>query len=71
MIGCPVAWKCLVACWLGELSQHPTCPHSTHSRRCTQVPPLARHSWHPGWFTLETRIWSRWVQSSAIGALRG
>jgi hypothetical protein len=51
---------------LGELSQHPTCPHSTHIRRCTQVPPLARHSWHPGWFTLEIRIWSRWVQVSAM-----
>ncbi len=67
MIGCPVAWKCLVACRLGELSQQPTCPHSTHSRSSTQVPPVARQSWHPGWFALVIRIWSRWVQSSAMG----
>src|SRR5215218_2824162 len=67
MIGCPVAWKCRVACRLGELSQHPTRPHSTHSRSSTQVPPLARQSWQPGWLTLSIRIWSRWVHSSAMG----
>src|SRR4029450_8417190 len=69
MIGCPVAWKCLVACRLGELSQQPTRPHSTHSRSSTHVPPLARQSWQPGWLTLEIRIWSRWVHSSAMLAL--
>src|SRR4029450_6464187 len=71
MIGCPVAWKCRVACRLGELSQQPTRPHSTHSRSSTQVPPLARQSWQPGWFTLEIRIWSRWVHSSAMAMLLG
>src|SRR4029453_14639699 len=71
MIGCPVAWKCRVACRLGELSQQPTRPHSTHSRSSTQVPPLARQSWQPGWLTLEIRIWSRWVHSSAMAALLG
>ena len=69
MIGCPVAWKCLVACRLGELSQQPTqatAPPRTAAAR-TQVPPVARQSWQPGWFALSMRIWSRWVQSSAMG----
>ena len=45
--GWRVAWKCLVACLFFELSQHPTCPHPRHRRRCTQVSPIARHSSHP------------------------
>src|SRR4029450_2487829 len=47
MIGCPVSWKCFSACLFFELSQHPTCPHVAHMRRCTHVSPLALHSVHP------------------------
>src|ERR1700723_1871658 len=48
MIGCPVAAACLDACWLGELSQHPMCPHSAHRRRWSHQPlGDARHSTHP------------------------
>src|SRR5580704_10326499 len=48
MIGCPVAAACLDACWLGELSQHPMCPHSAHLRRLNHQPfGDARHSTHP------------------------
>src|SRR6202041_2676762 len=48
MIGCPVAAACLDACWLGELSQHPMCPHSAHRRRWNHQPfGDARHSTHP------------------------
>src|SRR5579872_914433 len=48
MIGCPVAAACLDACWLGELSQQPICPHSAHRRRCSHQPlGEARHSTHP------------------------
>jgi acetyl-CoA C-acetyltransferase len=32
MIGCPVPWKCFVACLPGELSQQPTCPQVRHRR---------------------------------------
>src|SRR5437879_12536303 len=45
MIGCLVLWKCFVACLFFEESQHPTCPHSMHSRRCTQVSPIFTQSW--------------------------
>jgi hypothetical protein len=48
MIGCPAVAACLDACWLGELSQHPMCPHSAHRRRCSHQPFVdARHSTHP------------------------
>src|ERR1700683_2896468 len=47
MIGCPVAAACLDPCWLGELSQHPMCPHSAHRRRCSHQPPDSRHSTQP------------------------
>src|SRR2546422_6997206 len=45
MIGCLVLWKCFVACLFFEESQQPTCPHSMHSRRCTQVSPILTQSW--------------------------
>jgi hypothetical protein len=46
------AATCLDACWLGELSQQPMCPHSLHpaevkpptSRRTPGVPHTQRHS---------------------------
>jgi hypothetical protein len=39
MIGCPVAWKCLVA-WRFGLSQQPTWSHVRHSRKCTHFEPV-------------------------------
>jgi hypothetical protein len=48
MIVCPVSAACLDACWLGELSQQPMCPHSAHRRRWNHQPFAdARHSTHP------------------------
>src|SRR5262245_22541173 len=47
--GCPVSWKCFVACLPGEESQQPTWPHAWHSRNSTQRVPSFRHSSHaPG-----------------------
>src|SRR5215472_5468925 len=66
MIGCPVAWKCFVACRLGELSQQPTCPQVRQSRRCTQGDPILRHSSHPRALGVTARMPSRCVQVSAI-----
>src|SRR6185369_11291653 len=45
--GCLVALKCLVACLFFDESQQPTCPHSRHSRKCTHVSPIFRHSSQP------------------------
>src|SRR6185437_17030907 len=42
--GCLLWWKCLVACLFLEESQHPTCPHSRHKRRWTQVSPIFTHA---------------------------
>src|SRR5882724_11541222 len=67
MMGCFVAWKCLVACLFFELSQQPTWPHYLQSRRCTQVSPIFRHSSQPWTFALTLRIWSVCVQTSTIG----
>jgi hypothetical protein len=47
MIACLDLRKCLRAWRFFESSQHPTCPHVLHKRRCTQVSPIARHSWQP------------------------
>src|ERR1700723_1404945 len=61
MIGCPVAAACLDACWLGELSQHPMCPHSAHRRRWSHQPlGDARHSTHPSPLGFEARLIPRW-----------
>jgi hypothetical protein len=38
---------CFEACWFGELSQQPICPHSAHLRRCSHHPPVARQSTQP------------------------
>ena len=48
--GWPVCRKWSVACWCGLESQHPTCPHARHIRRCAQVvSPVSVHSWQrPG-----------------------
>src|ERR1700733_15071639 len=47
MTGCLVAWKCFVACLFLDESQQPTWPQFRHSRRCTQVSPISRHSLQP------------------------
>src|SRR5687767_13049862 len=63
MIGWPAdaAWR--LAWRFGELSQQPTRPHSRQMRRCTQVPPVARHSAHPSTASGSSVILivSRWV----------
>src|SRR5579871_410805 len=54
---CPVAAACLDACWLGELSQHPMCPHSAHRRRWNHHPlGDARHSTQPSPLGLEAGL---------------
>ena len=64
MIGWPVAWKCAVACRFGELSQQPTSPQIMHSRRCTHLEPIFRHSEQPSVLDGVTSIsiWSRCEQ---------
>src|SRR5580704_2703838 len=47
MMGCLVWWKCLLACLFFDESQQPTWPQIRHSRKCTQVPPISRHSLQP------------------------
>src|SRR5712664_67358 len=47
MIACLELRKCLRAWRFLESSQQPTCPQVLHKRRCTQVSPMARHSWQP------------------------
>src|SRR5450755_2390601 len=47
MKGCPDSAACALACCMGEVSQHPMCPHWAHRRRCTHQPPAASHSTHP------------------------
>src|SRR6266446_10569519 len=65
MIGCLVAWKCLVACLFFESSQQPTCPQVRQRRRCTQVSPVFKQSSHPLALGVTCRIWSRWVHCVA------
>src|SRR6185369_17311621 len=65
--GCLVRWKCFVACLFFDESQQPTCPHSMHSRKCTQESCIFRHSSHPLVFGLTFLISSTCVQTSAMG----
>ena len=46
-MGCPDSRQCADACRANESSQHPTCPHAAHRRRCTHQPPAASHSTQP------------------------
>ena len=64
MIGCPVAWKCFVACLFFELSQHPTCPQVMHMRRWTHVSPVFRQSSQPFEPGFTSWIWSRCVHGT-------
>src|SRR3989344_4964994 len=67
MIGCPVSWKCFVACLFFELSQHPTCPHVRHNRRLTQMSPaLAQSSQTVISLGCTSFIWSRCVHSGIL-----
>src|ERR1700754_2644077 len=66
MMGCPVAWKCLVACLLGESSQQPTWPQLRQMRRCSHTLPLCRHSSQPSALGVTSRMPAMWVQPFAI-----
>src|ERR1700728_4884155 len=57
-----LAWA--VACWLGEVSQHPMWPHCAQRRRCNHQPLLARHSSQP----VPLGGTAGAIRSSAIGA---
>jgi hypothetical protein len=47
MIGWALAFAWAFAWRWGDSSQHATCPHSRHIRRCSQGVPTAKHSSHP------------------------
>src|SRR6202022_1188060 len=64
--GWAVARKCLVACLFFDESQHPTWPQTSHSRRCTQVSPIFRHSSQPLVCGRGFRISSRCVQTCVV-----
>src|SRR6185437_760166 len=66
MIGCWVAWKCLVACLLGESSQQPTWPQARQIRKCSQSLPVLRHSSQPSALGVTSRMPARWVQCFTI-----
>src|SRR5262249_13939784 len=66
MIGCFVAWKCLVAVLFFLESQQPPWPQLRHRRNSTQVSPICKHSSHPGALGETSRIWSRCVQAGFI-----
>src|ERR1051325_3594717 len=46
MTGWPLPRACLLACWLGELSQQRVPPHCWQVRMCTQRAPIFTHSSH-------------------------
>ncbi len=47
MSGWPVAAACALACWDGEVSQQPMCPHRAQRRRWNHQPPCSSHSAQP------------------------
>src|ERR1022692_4986478 len=47
MTGCPEAAACALACWDGEESQQPMCPHRAHLLKWNHQPPASRHSAQP------------------------
>jgi hypothetical protein len=61
-----VAWKCLVACLLGESSQQPTWPQVRQIRKCSHTLPLFRHSSQPSALGVTLRMPAMWVQPFAI-----
>ena len=56
MIGCPLSWKCILACRCGEESQQPTCPQVRHRRKCTHLEPILRQSSQPSALGVTSRI---------------
>jgi hypothetical protein len=56
MIGCPLLWKCILACRCGEESQQPTCPQVRHRRKCTHLEPILRQSSQPSARGVTSRI---------------
>src|ERR1700738_4844579 len=56
MMGCPVAWKCRVACLLGEPSQQPTWPQLRQIRKCSHTLPIFRHSSQPSALGVTSRM---------------
>src|SRR5437899_12713986 len=63
MTGCLLARACLLACWLGELSQHNVTPHSWQVRRCTHCAPIFTHSAHSRRLgSLMVVMAERWLQ---------
>src|SRR5258708_39832231 len=66
MTGCWVAWKCLVACLLGESSQQPTWPHVRQIRKCSHSLPIFRHSSQPSALGVTSRMPARWLQCVAM-----
>src|SRR6516165_12421124 len=47
MSGCPVAAAWALACWDGEESQQPMCPHCAQRRKWNHQPPASSHSAQP------------------------
>src|ERR1700704_596886 len=66
MIGWLVAWKCLVACLLGESSQQPTWPQLRQIRKCSHTLPLSKHSSQPSALGVTSRMPAMWVQPFAM-----
>src|SRR5262245_66677099 len=58
--------KCFVACLFLLESQQPTCPQLRHSRKCTHVSPVCKHSSQPCALGVTSRIWSMCVQIEFI-----
>src|ERR1700684_2306623 len=66
MIGCWVAWKCLVACLWGESSQQPTWPQVRQIRKCSHSLPIFRHSSQPSALGVTSWMPARWLQWLAM-----
>src|SRR5579864_4136593 len=64
-----VAWKCLVACLFFDESQQPTCPHSRHRRKWTQVSPALMHSSQTSVSVDLNFICFMWLQLCAMASL--
>src|SRR5437868_12136981 len=69
--GCLVRWKCLVACLFLDESQQPTCPHSKHSRRWTQLSPVLMQSSQTSTSVDLNLICFKWLQLWAMASPLG
>src|SRR6478735_950000 len=68
MSGCLLRWKCLVACLFLDESQQPTCPHSRHSRRWTQLSPVLMQSSQTSVSVDLNLICFKWLQLWAMAS---